>query len=45
MYFHMITWMKLKIEMSGIVIEETCIYSWKSLESLTEDMIHLVLKK
>lgn len=38
-YFHVIPWMKPKIEMSSIVTEETHIYSWESLESLLEDTL------
>lgn len=44
-YFHMIPWMKPKIEVSSLVIEATGICSWKSLESLIEDTIYLVFKK
>lgn len=45
MYFHIIPWMKPKVEMSSIVIEETRVYSWKSLKSLIEDTIYPVFKK
>lgn len=44
-YFHTVPWMKPKLEMSSISMEETHIYFWKSLESLTEDMTYLVFKK
>lgn len=39
MYFPVKCWMKAKIETSSIVIEDAPICSWKSIETLGEDVV------
>lgn len=41
----MIPRIKPKIEISSTVVQETHIYSWNNLESLIEDMTHLLFKE
>lgn len=45
MYFYLIPWVKHKIQMNIIVVEETFVCYWKSLAPLTEEMINSEFKK